>query len=386
MKKIYLLLLFQFLYFSFSQSQEVKKKVVIEGYVTAPAVIGGYAPKAYQTFDKFGKNNKLEDYEIIVVHGNCYNCSGVDFDTLYDGMYHDNYSKGMDSLGACICPSVTLNRNTPLYPMPYKADSFQEAVDMCREDKAFASIDVNADYDVNTRDLNISTAINFVELKKNFRLALVLTEYKVQKEDDIEYSQWNFYSRWFPDGVNQGSNITDSVEAYGVRYWAHLPRVSSSDMVHPHVARAILPNFYGDSTSLPSTVEKGKTYTHSFETYTVPEDFKADRMRAIVLLLDENGKINNANGTWINGNPMNLGADNEFEFTIYPNPAKNSIFIRQTENRIKSYTIFNSFGKVLLNGSINTPEIDIQSLPKGSYFIMLENNKTNECYFRQFIK
>ena len=82
MKKIVLLFLFHFI-INASFAQEVKKKVVIEGYVTAPAIVGGYAPKAYQTFEQFGKSNTLEEYEIIVVHGDCYNCSGVDFDTLY---------------------------------------------------------------------------------------------------------------------------------------------------------------------------------------------------------------------------------------------------------------------------------------------------------------
>lgn len=385
MKKIVFIFLFNFIITS-SFAQEVKKKVVIEGYVTAPAIYGGHAPKAYQTFEQFGKNNTLEEYEIIVVHGDCYNCSGVDFDTIYDGMVIENYSKGMDSLGACICPSVTLNRNTPLYPMPYKVDSFQEAFNVHTQEKAVANIDINADYNQNTRELNVSSEIHFVESKENYRLALVLTEYKVQEEDDIEFSQWNFYSRWFPDGVNQGSKITDSVEAYGVRYWAHAPRVSSSDMVHPHVARAILPDFYGDPTSLPTTTEKDKSYTHKFQTYKIPEEFKADRMRAIILLLDENGKINNANGTWISGNPMRNNSDKKFEFTIYPNPAQNAIFISQINNNINSYTVFNALGKIVLQGKLNEPKIDLQSLPKGSFVLMLKNEKMNECYYRQFIK
>lgn len=73
MKRKYTLLLLPLLFITSLHAQEAKKKVVIEGLVTSPAIYGGYTPRAYQTFAQFGDRHTLDDYEIIIVHGDCYN-------------------------------------------------------------------------------------------------------------------------------------------------------------------------------------------------------------------------------------------------------------------------------------------------------------------------
>ena len=110
MIRTYFILFIQFLFVFTSIAQELKKKVVIEGFVTSPAIYGGFTPRAYQTFAQFGDRHTLDEYEIIIVHGDCYNCSGADFDTIHDGMYHEDYAKGMNSIGANGFPNVSLDR------------------------------------------------------------------------------------------------------------------------------------------------------------------------------------------------------------------------------------------------------------------------------------
>ena len=362
----------------------LKKKVVIEGFVTSPAIYGGFTPRAYQTFAQFGDRHTLDEYEIIIVHGDCYNCSGADFDTIHDGMYHEDYAKGMNSIGANGFPNVSLDR-TPAVGVPY-TNTFDSAFNIYSTREAAANVDVIADYDPVSRELNVSASVRFFKSTDNYRLALAITEHKVHRLDDVGFSQWNFYSPYW-NGPNGGGNITDSIAAYGVEYWKRDPYVASIYVKHPHVAREILPSFEGDPNSLPSKTQALQIYKHDFETYKVPEDYRPEMMRAIVLLIADDGTINNANGAWVNGNPASV-EDNfvDSDLYVYPNPAKNSITVNHSNIKISSYTILNMLGEEVLSGDLNSPTINIESLNSGSYFIMFNEEDSNQTYFKKFIK
>ena len=212
MKKLVLFIAFTIGMIGSIFAQDVKKKVLIEGYVTSPAIFGGFTPRAYQTFAQFGDRNSFDDYEIIIVHGNCYNCSGADFDTINDGMFHEEYAKGMNSIGANAFPNVSFDR-FPAVSVPY-TDDFQANYNIYTQLDPDASINVITNYDPTTRELNVSADIQFVNSTQNYRLALALTEHKVHRPDELEYSQWNFFSPFWPDGVNSGGTIQDSMAAY----------------------------------------------------------------------------------------------------------------------------------------------------------------------------
>jgi hypothetical protein len=383
-KNTILLLLVQFLFVFSVQSQEVKKKVVIEGYVTSPAIYGGFTPRAYQTFAQFGDRNSLDDYEIIIIHGNCNNCSGADFDTIDDGMYLEDYSAGMNSIGANGFPNVSLDRH-PAVGVPY-TDDFQNNYNVYTLREPDANVDVIANYDPSTRELRVSANIDFVNSTKNYRLALALTEHNVHRIDDVEYSQWNFFSPYW-DGVNGNGTIEDSVAAYGVEYWKRNPYVASIYVKHPHVARAILPSFEGDPASLPESTEAGVTYNHEFDTYIVPDDYRPEMMRAVVLLIADGGLINNANGAWVNGNPASIKSSFvENDLLIYPNPAKNRLTVNSKILNIDSYRISNAIGETVLIGDYNNSAINIESLSAGSYFIILTDKNSKLTYHKKFIK
>ncbi len=69
-------------------------------------------------------------------------------------------------------------------------------------------------------------------------------------------------------------------------------------------------------------------------------------------------------------------------YTIYPNPVKNKLFIKEInglENNEK-IQIVNISGKLILNTTAKALKagIDINNLPNGNYFIKITNNKNNE--------
>ena len=148
-----------------------------------------------------------------------------------------------------------------------------------------------------------------------------------------------------------------------------------------------MPSFEGDPNSLPENTEAGVTYNHEFETYKVPDDYRPEMMRAVVLLIADGGLINNANGAWVNGNPASVKSSFvENDLLIYPNPAKNRLTVNSKILNIDSYRISNAIGETVLIGDYNNSAINIESLSAGSYFIILTDKNSKLTYHKKFIK
>ena len=64
------------------------------------------------------------------------------------------------------------------------------------------------------------------------------------------------------------------------------------------------------------------------------------------------------------------------DFTIYPNPVKNTLFIQNKTNshQVKQVRIYNGVGKELIKTEFST-EINVSALPKGIYFLELKLEK-----------
>lgn len=77
----------------------------------------------------------------------------------------------------------------------------------------------------------------------------------------------------------------------------------------------------------------------------------------------------------------NMGTDNPqngINFTLYPNPAKNKLnILLPDDSTLSEFTIFDTTGKRLLNGKLDThtPEIDVISLEGGTYLLQLKGDK-----------
>lgn len=74
------------------------------------------------------------------------------------------------------------------------------------------------------------------------------------------------------------------------------------------------------------------------------------------------------------------------EFNLYPIPAKNSLNISSNQNiTFTSAQIFDLSGKLILDTQINNHSVNVESLPRGTYIILLLDD-TNKKYTQKFIK
>jgi Secretion system C-terminal sorting domain len=72
---------------------------------------------------------------------------------------------------------------------------------------------------------------------------------------------------------------------------------------------------------------------------------------------------------------------NFYEINTYPNPVYDLLNINTLDNSI--YKIYNEIGQLVLNGNLNSNQIQVSNLQKGMYFIIIENDK---IYSSKFIK
>ena len=172
-----------------------------------------------------------------------------------------------------------------------------------------------ATWDPTTRVLNISVSTEMLQATTGaYKVACVLTE------DDVTgsgngYNQSNSYA-----GGNNGT----------MGGYESLPNpVPAAQMVYDHVARAIAPSFTGQTGVIAATTAVGDTYTANFS-FTLPTTWDETQMHIVGMLINPQGKIDNAGYTTINEAVQNgyvgveelIGAINlEQMLTVAPNPA-----------------------------------------------------------------
>ncbi len=172
-----------------------------------------------------------------------------------------------------------------------------------------------ATWDAATRELNVSVTTNMAQATSgSFKVACVLTEDGVTGTG-AGYNQSNAYA-----GGNNG--VMGGFEA--------LPSpVPAAQMVYDHVARAIAPSFTGQTGVIPASTSVGDTYTANF-TFTLPSTWDETQMHIVGMLIDPQGKIDNAGYTTIDGAVQNgyvagvqeiAGLNLEQLLVVAPNPA-----------------------------------------------------------------
>lgn len=73
------------------------------------------------------------------------------------------------------------------------------------------------------------------------------------------------------------------------------------------------------------------------------------------------------------------------EISIYPNPAQHQITISHSNLSIDSYVILNYLGQNMIENTLESNVVDVSTLPKGSYVLMLRDLNSNKTYFNKFI-
>lgn len=63
---------------------------------------------------------------------------------------------------------------------------------------------------------------------------------------------------------------------------------------------------------------------------------------------------------------------------VYPNPAKDMIFIKTETISVNIATVFDNMGRKVLEVALNEDGIDISSLDAGTYFVQITNGNLVE--------
>ena len=275
-----------------------------------------------------------------------------------------------NGLGATGFPNAVVNRGTFVDPGQVEAP-FISLI----QQPSFAIVEQGAAWDPDTRKLDISMKVTgLFNLNQNYKVNVALTEDGVTGTGS-GYAQANYYS---------GSQ--DLIDIHGVN-WRDLPAtIPASDMVHDHVARAILAPYEGLENSFEGGLAKDETKLLNFS-YTVPADFNVDKMHIISMLLSPNGAVN----TGVS-NSIAEAVENGFEAvtdvhdinlsnatSVYPNPLANTtnIAINLIETSDVQITLVDMSGQIAMtkmypnqNGYFNI-QMDASALPTGMYVLKI---------------
>lgn len=368
------------------KAQDYTRRPVLESYVTSPAVYGGWCPRQYEQIELLKDEVDLSGFEIINVHGDCYNCSGEDWDTIHDAMYLrvPEYADSMRLIGFTGWPQLLFDRTSLEEDTNRKTrvdvyNAYQKRAADCK-------VEVEAIVDSVSRALEVKTKIQWrrnLLLPKN--VVMVLTEDDVNNRVDEGYSQFNFYSKFWPPGLNWDSLRVPMV-VNGVDYYREFPRVHQKDMIHKHVARKILPSFGGETKVFPALIERDTIYSWEFQKFILPSDYNLGRLRAIVMVLDRSTyEVENSGGADVVLGEVDfvnqVVKQEKPNLKIYPNPAKKFIQLYGVSST-EEYRIYNNLGVEILQGLVskNTDKVNIQMLNQGVYFIHIGEQ------FLKFIK
>jgi hypothetical protein len=243
--------------------------------------------------------------------------------------------------------------------------------------------DVSAEFNAETRELTVNASAEFATRMTglDYRMSVVITEDSVVGTSS-GYRQANAYSF-------QANNLP--LVGAGLDWQAEPNPVPATTMIYNETARALLGGYNGLSGMIPSEVEAGDVFEHTF-TYTVPENYSWEHMHAVLLLLDnETGGIANAESTTFD---LAVSAPEVFAnelVEVFPNPAKDRVNIALNLDGATSValTVFNAMGQTVatqylgtLNGEVSVP-FDASRLAAGAYTFRL--NLGNQIAVKQVI-
>lgn len=260
MKKLYPLLFVLSLLLSFTsqaqkQIQEDQKYVVIEELTGTWC---SYCPRG--TYEGRQLSQDYDNVIFVAIHTN-------------DVMEIPDYASASGLTGA---PSANINRkHLGLDTQVWESKVNQEtAIDP----PAYITVETN--YNETTREIEAIVSAEFIEdYSGNIRLAALVMEDGVTGPSP-DFDQSNHYSGGANGPMGGFEDLPSSIPANMIAY--------------DHLARELLGGYDGVDGSIPTSVNSGETYTHTF-TYTLPEDHNHEYIRiAAWLLNDDNGHILNA--------------------------------------------------------------------------------------------
>jgi hypothetical protein len=228
---------------------------------------------------------------------------------------------------------------------------------------------------VDGNTLKVSLDLTFLlPTNGTYRLACTLVEDSVTGTGP-QYYQANYYSG--------GSSLID---VDGTDWNAKPSNVPDYLMVYRHVARAISPSFLGDP--LPQNLYGvGDNETVCFE-FNIDPTWDLNKIHIVGMLFDVQGKTDNASSSTIleaetggyiscSGSTEIIYLDGPDDLIVYPNPAKDNLYVNNLPKNTESISIINIEGKVVLEVTVKSI-IDISELSKGLYIIKFNGKSFSE--------
>lgn len=278
------------------------------------------------------------------------------------------YDAGVGTLIAGY-PSALVDRGPEVDPSAMSNDFYTR---LQTDPTAFISL--NQSYEIGSTVVSIEVSADFQSAaNNNYKLACVLTEDGVTGTIS-GYAQTNYYA-------GGGNGVMGGFET--------LPSpVPAAQMVYDHVARAIAPDFNGDETSFPATVNPGEVHSKTF-TFDIPSTWDTENMHVIGLLIAPNGTIDNAFKADLEV-PVNLNIESIQEskstFSIFPNPAtlNATIGLDLKTNSSVEIELVDLSGKTIsmnaysINQGFFTVDVNTSKLNAGIYFVNVTINGKSE--------
>lgn len=254
-----------------------------------------------------------------------------------------------------------------------------------------AFVEVGANYDPATRELNISGDFDFQSAATSaYKVAFVITEDGLSGTSS-GWAQANYYA-------GGGSGIMGGYEVLS-------NPVPAAQMVYDHVARTIQPSFGGFAASFPAAVNAGETHAVN-RTIFLPQEWNSDSLHIVVMLIAPNGDVDNAGKATIaqavsNGFVMGTDAGSnasiseiqqiDATFSMFPNPATTNVAMKfnlKNESEV-ALRVIDLAGKVLASrdySSMNgASEINYNSSDLKSGIYMVEVTINGERLTRQLV-
>ena len=293
-----------------------------------------------------------------------------------DPMEDSDYDDGLYPFHSGSYPSGVVDRTNNIDPGNFKEDFLQRIII-----EPNAVITNGAELDSNI--LKVSLTVNIKNsINGNYKLACVLVEDSVTGNSS-QYNQANSYSG--------GGSLVD---VDGID-WNTLPTsVSYSQMIYRHVGRSISPSFSGEPLISTSFVV-GDTETICFE-FILDPSWDQSQIHIVGMFIDNDNRIDNGSSTTIlsaintgyvacNTTSIGIELNGPNRINIYPNPAKNKIFISNLKEDNTLVKIYDINGRLVLENKISNKEyLNISKLSKGIYQIKFEGSDWNEM--RKLIK
>lgn len=327
------------------------KKVIIE---EATGTWCGWCPRGAVALERFTKRYPDTYIGVAVHNGDPMTVSA------YDG-----------PLAAPSYPNALVNRGSWIDP----GQSEGQFLDRVSEPSS-ATILQGAEFDVSTRELKISLTLSTLEdISTAHKMNVVLTEDGVT--GTTGYAQANYYS---------GSQ--DLIDIHGVNYRDLPDPIPADQMIHDHVARAILAPYAGLDDSFDETLNPGDERIFNF-TYTVPADFDIDNMHIVSMLINPDGTINTGEGDsvaeatangWVMGITSVYDQSLNDALNVYPNPMSDYTTVRlnMSETADVTINIVDMMGKIVMSknyprqSGLFSIDVDGSSLPAGAYVMNIQ--------------